>query len=105
MLILDSINNSYDNKVRKKIKDFLLNGTMYQYNEFLIEDVLFTCSHWRNLCQLADFVAYAINYHYKTHKFNDASKNNSIEAGYSKVLSKITLKNNSQNWSFKIFPL
>jgi hypothetical protein len=104
LLILDSINNSYDNKVRIKIKNFLLNGTMYQDNQFLIEDALFTCSHWRNLCQLADFVAYAINYHYKTQKFRDASKNKSIEDGYAKVLGKITLKYNSTNWSFKIFP-
>ncbi len=104
LIILDSVNNNFDNKVRNKIKHFLLNGTMYQNNEFLIEDALFTCSHWRNLCQLADFVAYAINYHHKTHKFGNASKNKSMEDGYSKVFNKITLKNNSPNWSFKIFP-
>ncbi|MDO8516705.1 MAG: DUF3800 domain-containing protein [Nanoarchaeota archaeon] len=104
LMILDSINNDFDNKIRKKIKNFLLNGTQYQDNEFLIEDALFTCSHWRNLCQLADFVAYAINYHYKTNKFSNVSKHNSIENGYSKILSKIVLKNNSLNWSLKIFP-
>jgi hypothetical protein len=104
LLILDSINNDFDDKIRRRIKDFLLNGTMYQDNEFLIEDALFTCSHWRNLCQLADFVAYALNYHYKSHKFNDVSKHESIENGYSKVFSKIMLNNDSPNWSFKIFP-
>ena len=62
---MDSVSFGFDNKVRGKIRGLLLDRTYYQDNEFLIEDPLFTSSHWRNLCQIADVVAYVINYKFQ----------------------------------------
>jgi len=62
LMIMDSVSFGFDNKVRNKIRGLLLDGTYYENNDFLIEDPLFTCSHWRNLCQIADIIAYLINY-------------------------------------------
>jgi hypothetical protein len=75
LLLLDAINTSYDLKVRRKYMRFFKEGTEHVQNEFLLEDVLFVESHFRNLTQLADAAAFCIRRHlrpsstYKDQKF------------------------------------
>ncbi len=77
LLLLDAINTSYDLKVRKKYMKFFKEGTEHVQNEYLLEDVLFVESHFRNLTQLADAAAFCIRRHlrpsntYKDRKFSE----------------------------------
>jgi len=60
LMIIDSIHPKYDKILRQKLLCFLRDGTMFVDNEYIIEDPLFTHSHWRNLSQLIDCVAFCI---------------------------------------------
>ncbi len=57
ILIIDSVNNKYDEIVRKKVIKLLEEGTFYVENKYLIENPIFVISKYRNLIQLADFVS------------------------------------------------
>jgi len=48
------------------MKGFLTKGTLYKSKtKFLIEDIIFEKSHFRNFTQLADSVAYCIRRKYR----------------------------------------
>jgi len=61
LLIIDSEGERYDTELRALIRKIIKSGTSY-HTDFknIVEDALFTYSHWRNLTQIADMVAYCI---------------------------------------------
>ncbi len=63
ILLIDSVNTKYDNAVRRKYNGFFKDGTLYQTNQYLIEDPLFVNSQYRNMSQLVDVVAHLVNRH------------------------------------------
>jgi hypothetical protein len=103
LLLLDAINTAYDLKVRKKYMRFFREGTEHVQNEFLLEDVLFVESHFRNLTQLADATAFCIRRNlrpsntYKDQKF--AEYFNKIENLFNKDSN-----GNYKGSGLKIFP-
>jgi len=105
IIISDSINNKYDNQRREKFKEFFNFGTYYVNNKYIIEDVLFTDSHWRNMNQLADCVAYVINHANKINKNKNPEIFKALMYGFFVVDKKMEVgKSGSKSFSFKIFP-
>ncbi|TET91106.1 MAG: DUF3800 domain-containing protein [Methanomassiliicoccales archaeon] len=61
LMLVERVQPAFDLKVRKKMTEYFREGTMFTgRTEFLIEDILFVESHFRNLSQLADCVAYCV---------------------------------------------
>ncbi|MBP5395046.1 MAG: DUF3800 domain-containing protein [Candidatus Methanomethylophilaceae archaeon] len=60
LLMIDSVNPKYDNKVRLIMRGLLKSGTKFEKNRFIIEDPIFVDSSYRHLSQLADCVAYCL---------------------------------------------
>jgi len=58
LMLFDSVNDKYDNKIRAKLRLLFESGTKFEKNNYLIEDPLFVNSEYRHLSQLADCVAY-----------------------------------------------
>ena len=65
IMLIDSINDQYDTKLRRKLLSFLTTGT-YIKNKYLIEDPLFVKSHYRNMAQLTDLIAYCVRRNFRT---------------------------------------
>ena len=65
MVIIDTEGPKKDQKLRSKLYQMLVHGTLYSKLNHLIEDPLFTDSRWRNLSQIADCVAYCIRRRYR----------------------------------------
>lgn len=61
LLMFDSVNSTYDNKVRKMIRTYSSKGTGYERNRYIIEDPIFVNSSYRHLSQLVDCSAYVIH--------------------------------------------
>lgn len=61
ILLIDSIETKYDNKIRRIYRDYLRTGTYYITNQYLIEDPLFVDSQYRNMSQIVDIVAHLVN--------------------------------------------
>jgi hypothetical protein len=87
IMIIDSCNSNYDNKLRKSIAEILRDGTCFCKLRYLIEDPLFTDSKWRNMAQLSDCVAYAIRKHFRTPS-NPSFHDENWEKYYSMLLKK-----------------
>lgn len=60
MFILDAIQPKYDKKVRAKILKYFKYGSEHAPNKYLIEDPIFSESHWKNHCQLVDCIALCV---------------------------------------------
>ncbi len=61
LLIIDSEGEVPDTRLREMIRKTVKVGTGYHSTfKNIVEDALFTYSHWRNLTQIADMVAYCI---------------------------------------------
>lgn len=115
ILLIDSINDKFDLKIREIIRDFFLNGTYYQYNKYIIEDPLFVKSHFRNISQLADFVAFitARNFDIKK-RIDDPSRrskdnervNEMIRSSFDIIRSKFNKSNlgKLEGYGIKFFP-
>lgn len=104
LMIEDTEGEKKDQKLRKKVKEMLKNGTFYSKLDFLVEDPLFTDSKWRNLSQLVDCIAYAIrsayghpNTQWKRQKWSQYFKK--IEPLFGKCTD-----GSYENCGFKIFP-
>jgi hypothetical protein len=104
IMVMDSIHPKYDEKIRNKFRALFVDGTYYVDNLYLIEDPLFTNSHWRNLCQLADCVTYVLNHSNKKNQLKDPEKKEILRNGGRIVYNKIVLKSNSLRYSLKIWP-
>lgn len=60
LMVLDSINLSFDVRRRKYLLDFIRKGTRYIENHLVFDDVLFVNSELRGICQLADSIAFCV---------------------------------------------
>jgi len=60
LAIIDSEGERIDTELRGKIRKIVKTGTNFHKFRYIIEDVLFTYSHWRNLTQISDMIAYCI---------------------------------------------
>ncbi len=68
LIIVDSEGERYDQDLREKIRKIIASGTKYHIFKNVIEDILFTYSHWRNLTQISDMVAYCISKYKKSNE-------------------------------------
>ena len=104
ILLIDSVNPKYGNKVRAKIGTLFESGTEYKKNEHLIEDPIFVDSNYRHLSQLVDRVAYCIR-----RRFREAEVDESDRRAFTEFFDTIKpklLKNESitDGYGLKIFP-
>jgi len=60
ILLIDSVDKKYDNKLRVKVRGLCQKGSGRIKNRYLIEDPIFVESKYRHMSQLADCVAYCI---------------------------------------------
>jgi len=60
LLLIDSVDKRYDNKMRIKIRELCKDGSERVENRYLIEDPIFVDSRYRHLSQMVDCVAYCI---------------------------------------------
>lgn len=60
ILLIDSIQNNYDLKIRGKLLVWIRRGTEYHTNKYIIEDPIFVTSSYRSISQLVDSVAYCV---------------------------------------------
>jgi hypothetical protein len=69
LIIMDEKNRSKDLRIRNYLKVLRLQGTAFQKINRIIEDPIFTPSHWRNLTQLADSIVCCVKFHLKNEPF------------------------------------
>jgi len=103
ILCIDSINSKKDDELRNKLRRFQNNGTYYQSNEFLIEDPFFVKSHFRNMSQLVDLVAYCVM---KKHKLTKTAKDKKFDPYFELIKPKFDTdeKGKLYGCGIKIFP-
>jgi hypothetical protein len=70
ILMIDSVDEKYDNKLRIKIRELCKSETRRIKNRYLIEDPIFVDSKYRHLSQLVDCVAYCIRRKYRSRQSN-----------------------------------
>lgn len=104
ILMIDSVNAKYDNKVRAKIRSLLDSGTKYVKNEYLIGDPIFVDSNYRHLSQLVDCVAYCIR-----RRFREAEVDEYDRQVFSEFFGTIEPKlltngSTTKGYGLKIFP-
>ncbi len=103
IMMFDSVNPAYDNKVRKMIRTFSSSGTGYEHNRYTIEDPIFVNSSYRHLSQLVDCSAYVI--HRKFRKTDNVEDKTLFDRFYS-ILEPTLLKRNgkTEGYGIKIYP-
>lgn len=74
LIFFDSVNPSFDNKIRSKVHPMILQGTGNVRNRYLIEDPVFVESSYRALGQLADFISYCVRRKYMTVKNEESAR-------------------------------
>jgi len=74
ILMIDSVDEKYDNKLRIKIRELCKNETRRIKNRYLIEDPIFVDSKYRHMSQLVDCVAYCIRRKYRSKPGNPKDK-------------------------------
>ncbi len=104
ILLIDSVNTKYDNKVRAKIKNLFENGTKYEKNAYLIEDPIFVDSSYRHLSQLVDCVAYCIRRRFRRVE-TDSLERETFEMFYNQIKPKLLTNGpKTRGYGIKIFP-
>ena len=66
ILLIDSVDEKYDNKLRIKVRGLCQKGSGRVKNRYLIEDPIFVESKYRHLSQLADCVAYCVRKRFRS---------------------------------------
>lgn len=104
ILLIDSVNTKYDNKIRSKVRSLFERGTKYEKNEYLIEDPIFVNSCYRHLSQLVDCVAYCIRRCLRETVVDEREKQ--VFQHYFDLISPKLLRrgNNPDGYGLKIFP-
>ena len=104
ILMIDSVNSKYDNKIRIKVRSLFENGTKYEKNRYLIEDPIFVDSSYRHLSQLVDCVAYCIRRNFRMAEADERERE-TFEVFFKMIEPKL-LKNGfrSEGYGLKIFP-
>jgi len=103
LLLIDSVNNKYDLKIRKKLLPWIRKGTEYHTNYYIIEDPIFITSSFRSMSQLADSIAYCIRRKYRP---STKTLDKYFDKFYSTILPKFDTDRNGNiiNAGLKIFP-
>ena len=101
IIIMDSVCPHEDEYMWNLICEILQAGSGYEENKYVIEGPIFTKSHLRSLSQIADVIAYTVNYHHKVNKNKDEEMHKILEEGYKIIDSKII---GDHRYSRKIFP-
>lgn len=106
LLLIDSVEKSFDRKLRAKILSFLTTGTFYSTNKFLIEDPLFVVSQYRNISQLTDLVAYCIRRKHRNVPSSNSMTDKKFEKYYKKIYNKFDTDDSGrvEGCGIKIFP-
>jgi hypothetical protein len=64
ILFMDSIQPKFDEKIKSRVRNMIIEGTEHIINDYIIEDVVFVDSRYRAMSQIADCIAFAIRrYH------------------------------------------
>jgi hypothetical protein len=71
ILLIDAVERRHDARLRTKLVDFYRSGSHYVKNQFLIDEPIFVSSQYRNLSQLADFVAFVVRRYHREVKANN----------------------------------
>jgi hypothetical protein len=69
LIIMDERNQEKDTRIRNYLKVLRDRGTRFQNIDRIIEDPVFSPSHWRNLTQLADAIAFCSKSYLKEDDF------------------------------------
>jgi len=72
---MDARDPSSNKAISNTMKNFVEEGSMFINSQYLIEDIFFVDSEFRNLIQLVDFVAW-ISRKYYINKMNKSNKEN-----------------------------
>ena len=58
LICMDARDSSSNQEISRRMKNFVSEGSMFVHSRYLIEDIFFVDSEFRNLIQLVDFVAW-----------------------------------------------
>lgn len=103
IMLVDSINPKYDNKIRMKIRTLFMTGSKYQKNNYLIEDPVFTDSSYRHMSQMVDCIAYCIRRNYRS-KIPDQKEQETFENWLNQMRDKFLGNHDFDKYSIKVFP-
>lgn len=104
IIMIDSVDKKYDNKIRMKIRSLFDNGTRYEKNKYLIEDPIFVDSSYRHMSQIVDCIAYCIRRNFRA-KEADEKERETFDSFFRIIEPKI-LKNGigTNRYGLKFFP-
>lgn len=104
ILMIDSVNTKYDNRIRARVRDLFENGTKYEKNNYLIEDPIFVDSSYRHLSQLVDCVAYCIRRNFRKAMIDE--KERETFESFFRIIEPKLLRNGSkqEGYGLKTFP-
>jgi len=100
ILMIDSVDSKYDNRLRIKIRELCKSETRRIKNRYLIEDPIFVDSKYRHLSQLVDCVAYCIRRKHRSRHGNPKDAE-TFERFYLLMEKKVC---NCKRCGIKIFP-
>ena len=100
ILMIDSVDEKYDNRLRIKIRELCKSETRRIKNRYLIEDPIFVDSKYRHLSQLVDCVAYCIRRKHRSKQGNPKAVE-TFERFYIMIEGKIS---RCKRCGIKIFP-
>ncbi|MCL2143106.1 MAG: DUF3800 domain-containing protein [Methanomassiliicoccaceae archaeon] len=104
LMLIDSVNPKYDNKMRARIKEWNLRGSEYNKSDYMIEDPIFVDSKYRHLSQLVDCIAYCVRKRYRS-KTTDFKEKRTYEGFYNIIEEKFLRKYSEiDGYGVKIFP-
>ena len=107
LIMHDSMENDRgDEYCRRRIKRYLREGSRFNYSDYIIEDVLFVKSHWQNLSQLVDFVAFITRRKYRNKTVNSRGYiNTQIDDIFNIFESNFIRKGSYRDgWGLKLWP-
>ncbi|MDR1955061.1 MAG: DUF3800 domain-containing protein, partial [Candidatus Methanoplasma sp.] len=103
ILLIDSVNPKYDNKIRLKTRALFMTGSKYQKNNYLIEDPLFIDSSYRHLSQMVDCIAYCVRRNYRS-KIPDQKEQETYRIWLNQIRNKFLSGNGFDKYGIKVFP-
>ena len=103
LLMFDSVNPTYDNKVRGLIRTFSTEGTGYERNRYTIEDPIFVNSSYRNLSQLVDCAAYVVH---RKFRYTENPRDRELFDRFYSVIEPVLLRRNGavDGYGIKVYP-
>lgn len=103
ILMIDSVNQKYDHKIRMKVRNLFEDGTEYQKNQYLIEDPIFVDSSYRHLSQLVDCVAYCIRRNFRKSDANERERE-TFRSYFELIEPKLLRNGSTSGYGLKTFP-